>query len=206
MMVAVGRAVLLLFSGRMPLGIRKILIGTKKWPPPRGEGHLVIQVLNLSLVDEGRFMQENVVELIRELMKTQRMSIRKISARIAKEQGGSAMGYTQQINRILNDPDYDPNFSTVQKVLAALNCSFWQTTVSNPPSDCKSLEERIDRLDSNLADIKTVVQQLQRSLNDLVENLQEPSEPRQRHQNIANDLQNDHPTELKEVSGSMAKG
>lgn len=151
-------------------------------------------------------MQENVVELIRDLMKTQRMSIRKISARIAKEQGGSAMGYTQQINRILNDPDYDPNFSTVQKVLAALNCSFWQATVSNPPSDSKSLEERIDRLDSNLADIKTAVQQLQRSLNDLVENLPEPSERGQRHQNIANGLQNDHPTEVKEAPGSMAKG
>ena len=184
------------------------LIETKKWPPPRGEGHLVIQVLNLSLVDQGRFMQENIVELIRDLMKTQRMSIRKISARIAKEQGGSAMGYTQQINRILNDPDYDPNFSTVQKVLAALNCSFWQATVSNPHSDFKSLEERMDRLDSDLTDIKTAVQQLQRSLNDLVENLQDKSGCGQLHQDIAHDLQDASPTEVipKEVRGSMAKG
>ncbi len=153
-------------------------------------------------------MQENIVELIRDLMKTQRMSIRKISARIAKEQGGSAMGYTQQINRILNDPDYDPNFSTVQKVLAALNCSFWQATVSNPHSDFKGLEERIDHLDSDLTDIKTAVQQLQRSLNDLVENLRDPSERGQRHQDIANGLQNDPPTDAipKEVPGSMAKG
>lgn len=120
-------------------------------------------------------MQENVVELIRDLMKTQQMSIRKISARIAKEQGGSAMGYTQQINRILNDPDYDPNFSTVQKVLAALNCSFWQATVSPPRSDLKSVEERLDRLDSDVTEIKTAVEQLQRSLSDLAEHLREKS-------------------------------
>ncbi len=153
-------------------------------------------------------MQENIVELIRDLMKTQRMSIRKISARIAKEQGGSAMGYTQQINRILNDPDYDPNFSTVQKVLAALNCSFWQATVSNPHSDFQGLEERIDHLDSDLKEIKTAVQQLQRSLNDLVENLSDPSKRLQLHPDIANGLQNDHQTEAipKEVPGSMSKG
>lgn len=116
-------------------------------------------------------MQENVVELIRELMKTQQMSIRKISARIAKEHGGSALGYTQQINRILNDSDYDPNFSTVQKVLSALNCSFWQLTTSQTNFDFKAIEGRLDHLDTELADLKLAVDQLRGSVEGLVQEL-----------------------------------
>ena len=116
-------------------------------------------------------MQENVVELIRELMKTQQMSIRKISARIAKEHGGSALGYTQQINRILNDSDYDPNFSTVQQVLSALNCSFWQLTTSQTNFDFKAIEGRLDHLDIELADLKLAVDQLRGSVEGLVQEL-----------------------------------
>jgi len=116
-------------------------------------------------------MQENVVELIRELMKTQQMSIRKISARIAKEHGGSALGYTQQINRILNDSDYDPNFSTVQKVLAALNCSFWQLTTAQTNFDFKAIEGRLDHLDTEIADLKLAVDQLRGSVEGLVQEL-----------------------------------
>jgi transcriptional regulator with XRE-family HTH domain len=116
-------------------------------------------------------MQENVVELIRELMKTQQMSIRKISARIAKEHGGSALGYTQQINRILNDSDYDPNFSTVQKVLAALNCSFWQLTTTQTNFDFKAIEGRLDRLETEIADLKLAVDQLRGSVEGLVQEL-----------------------------------
>ncbi|HEY9908156.1 MAG TPA: hypothetical protein V6D18_11210 [Thermosynechococcaceae cyanobacterium] len=102
-------------------------------------------------------MQGQVVELIRELMQTQRMSVRKISAQIAREHGGSDLGYTQQINRILNDPDYDPNFSTVQKVLAALNCSLWQ---SAPASGLERMDARIDRLGQDIAALKATVDRL----------------------------------------------
>jgi hypothetical protein len=116
-------------------------------------------------------MQENVVELIRDLMKTQQMSIRKISARIAKEHGGSALGYTQQINRILNDSDYDPNFSTVQKVLSALNCSFWQLTTTAANVDSKAIEGRLDRLDTEMADLRLAVEQLRGSVEELVQEL-----------------------------------
>ena len=116
-------------------------------------------------------MQENVVELIRELMKTQQMSIRKISARIAKEHGGSALGYTQQINRILNDSDYDHNFSTVQKVLAALNCSFWQLTTAQRNFDFKAIEGRLDRFDTEITDLKLAIAQLRGSVEELVQEL-----------------------------------
>ena len=115
------------------------------------------------------------MELIRELMQTQRMSVRKISAQIAKEHGGSALGYTQQINRILNDPDYDPTFSTVQKILAALNCSLWQTapTVeSSAPIDVEHLEARLDRLDDRMADLKATIDTLGLSVRILTKQLE----------------------------------
>lgn len=97
------------------------------------------------------------MELIRELMQTQRMSVRKISAQIAKIHGGSALGYTQQINRILNDPDYDPTFSTVEKVLVALNCSLWQVP---PTSNSILLETRLDQLSHDLNELKETVDRL----------------------------------------------
>lgn len=101
-------------------------------------------------------MQEHVVEVIRELMKTQGMSIRQISAKIAKEQGGSALGYTQQINRILNDPNYEPSFSTVEKIFNALNFSIWQMS---PNDNLKTVEARLDRLSEEMTEIrKTIVQ------------------------------------------------
>lgn len=102
-------------------------------------------------------MQEQMVDVIRELMKTQGMSIRKISAEIAKEHGGSDLGYTQQISRILNDPSYDPNFSTVEKVLTALKCSLWQT---NQTTDLKIVETRLDQLSDDIAEIKSTIADL----------------------------------------------
>lgn len=113
-------------------------------------------------------MQGHVVELIRELMQTQKMSIRKISAQIASKHGGSSLGYTQQINRILNDPDYDPTFSTVEKILVALNCSLWQTT---PASNLETLETRVDRLCDDVADLKTTMNTLCQTLHQLTEQL-----------------------------------
>lgn len=102
-------------------------------------------------------MQGNVVEIIRELMKTQGVSIRQISAKIAQEQGGSALGYTHQINRILNDPSYEPSFSTVQKILAALKVSIWQ---SSPQNDIKTIETRLDRLNDEILEIKQTLLKL----------------------------------------------
>ncbi|MGI0486836.1 hypothetical protein ACN4EK_15450 [Pantanalinema rosaneae CENA516] len=116
-----------------------------------------IQVLHSRLLEASGFMQGRVVELIRELMQAQRLSIRKISARIAQEYGGSEMGYTQQINRILNDPDYDPSFSTVQKILFALNYSIWQGT---PIADLTRLEQRLDQMSGEIADLKQIVSTL----------------------------------------------
>lgn len=113
-------------------------------------------------------MQEHVVEVIRELMKTQGLSIRKISARIAKENGGSDLGYTQQINRILNDPDYDPNFSTVEKILSALKSSLWQTSLN---SDIKQLETRLDQLSTDVAEIKGTISDLNRVLDAIAKHL-----------------------------------
>lgn len=114
-------------------------------------------------------MQEHVVEIIRELMKTQGMSIRKISAQIAKENGGSDLGYTQQINRILNDPDYDPNFSTVEKILSALKSSLWQTSLN---SDIKQLETRLDQLSTDVAEIKGTISDLNRVLGAIAKHLE----------------------------------
>lgn len=113
-------------------------------------------------------MQGRVVELIRELMQAQRMSVRKISAEIAKEHGGSDLGYTQQINRILNDLDYDPTFSTVQKILAALNCSLWQSV---PEPMLERIDTRLDRLTADIAALKVTVNTLSESVQVLVEHL-----------------------------------
>jgi DNA-binding transcriptional MerR regulator len=111
-------------------------------------------------------MQERLVEVIRDLMKTQGMSIRKISAAIAKEHGGSALGHTHQINRILNDPEYDPNFSTVEKILTALNFSFWQLP---PTSEIKPLESRLDQLTTDVAEIKIAIAHLNRTIERVLE-------------------------------------
>ncbi|HEY9621242.1 MAG TPA: helix-turn-helix transcriptional regulator [Crinalium sp.] len=102
-------------------------------------------------------MQGNIAELIRELMDVQQLSVRKVSARIAEKHGGSVYGYTQQISRILNDPTYDPTLSTVQKILSALNVSFWQ--VSQPSevqqtSDWHQLTTRLDQISADVADLK----------------------------------------------------
>jgi transcriptional regulator with XRE-family HTH domain len=102
-------------------------------------------------------MQGPVVELIRELMQKQGMSVRKISAQIAHKHGGSALGYTQQINRILNDPDYDPTFSTVEKILAALNCSLWQT---NFQRDAAPIADQVTQLSDEVSDLKATVNML----------------------------------------------
>lgn len=112
-------------------------------------------------------MQGNMVELIRELMQTQQMSIRKISAKIAKEHGSSALGYTQQINRILNDPDYDPNFSTIQKILAALNCSIWQVPLmqaSGLTPELTQLEQRLELLSDEIVAVKLAMTDLQQAI------------------------------------------
>lgn len=132
----------------------------KSDPHRQGKVTQSIQVLHLRLLEANEFMQGRVVELIRELMQAQRLSIRKISARIAQSYGGSEMGYTQQINRILNDPDYDPSFSTVQKILSALNYSIWQGT---PISDLTRLEQRLDHMSGEIADLKEMVSTLSRS-------------------------------------------
>lgn len=121
----------------------------------------------------GAFMQEQMVDVIRELMKTQGMSIRKISAEIAREHGGSALGYTQQISRILNDPSYDPNFSTVEKILTALKCSLWQT---NQTTDLKIVETRLDQLGSDVADMKSTIADLCLALEEISDRLDLPNQ------------------------------
>lgn len=105
-------------------------------------------------------MQGHLVEVIRDLMKVQGMSVRKISAEIAKEHGGSALGYTHQINRILNDPDYDPNFSTVEKILSALKFSLWQ---SPPVSHIQPLETRLDQLTMDMTEMKSAIADLRQA-------------------------------------------
>ncbi len=118
-------------------------------------------------------MQEQMVDVIRELMKTQGMSIRKISAEIAREHGGSALGYTQQISRILNDPSYDPNFSTVEKILTALKCSLWQT---NQTTDLKIVETRLDQLSGDVADMKLTIANLCLALEEISDRLDLPNQ------------------------------
>jgi len=100
-------------------------------------------------------MQEKVVAVIRELMKLQEVSIRQISAKIAEEHGGSALGYTQQINRILNDSKYEPSFATVEKILSALKFSMWQL-----PSNLTTIEARLDHLNDEISEIKDAIAQL----------------------------------------------
>lgn len=100
-------------------------------------------------------MQQRVVEVIRELMKTQGISIRQISAKIAEEQGGSALGYTQQINRILNDPEYEPSFATVEKILTALKFSVWQI-----PANLRAVETRLDFLTYEIAELKSSIAEI----------------------------------------------
>ncbi|MBW4440706.1 MAG: XRE family transcriptional regulator [Plectolyngbya sp. WJT66-NPBG17] len=107
-------------------------------------------------------MQERVVVVIRELMKLQGVSIRQISAKIAEEHGGSALGYTQQINRILNDPKYEPSFTTVEKVLSALKFSMWQL-----PSNLKTIEARLDHLSDEISEIKDTISQICLSIESL---------------------------------------
>lgn len=109
-----------------------------------------------------------VAEAIRELMELQQMSVRKVSARIAEQHGGSPSGYTQQISRILNDPSYDPTLSTVQKILSALNVSLWQA--SRPPIESAALRGetiaqiniRLDQLNADMTDLKSEMIDLKR--------------------------------------------
>ncbi|MGG6266130.1 helix-turn-helix domain-containing protein [Leptolyngbya sp. AN03gr2] len=110
-------------------------------------------------------MQERVVVVIRELMKLQGVSIRQISAKIAEEHGGSALGYTQQINRILNDPKYEPSFATVEKVLSALKFSMWQL-----PSNLKTIEARLDHLSDEISEIKETIAQISLAIETLHSN------------------------------------
>ncbi|MBD2092988.1 helix-turn-helix transcriptional regulator [Microcoleus sp. FACHB-1515] len=110
-----------------------------------------------------------VAEAIRELMELQQMSVRKVSARIAEQHGGSPSGYTQQISRILNDPTYDPTLSTVQKILSALNVSLWQTKTPIEPSALSGeaiaqLTTRLDQLSADVADLKSEMSDLKRML------------------------------------------
>ncbi|MDX2213461.1 MAG: helix-turn-helix transcriptional regulator [Oculatellaceae cyanobacterium bins.114] len=126
-------------------------------------------------------MQGNIAPVIRELMDTQHLSVRKVSARIAEQYGGSVYGYTQQISRILNDPAYDPTLSTVQKILSALNVSFWQVNrlpdqkVDAQPFsqkghylDSAHIVDRLDRLSADVTDLKLVIAELQESLKKLL--------------------------------------
>jgi transcriptional regulator with XRE-family HTH domain len=112
-------------------------------------------------------MQGNVSEIIRELMEAQQLSVRKVSARIAEKHGGSIYGYTQQISRILNDPNYDPTLTTVQKILSALNVSLWQINQqpnSSYPLELKYLATRLDQLSNDVADLKLGLAELQKSV------------------------------------------
>lgn len=111
-----------------------------------------------------------VAEAIRELMELQQMSVRKVSARIAEQHGGSPSGYTQQISRILNDPTYDPTLSTVQKILSALNVSLWQASktpiepAAIDPTAIAQINLRFDRLSTDMADLKSEMCDLKRLL------------------------------------------
>jgi transcriptional regulator with XRE-family HTH domain len=112
-------------------------------------------------------MQGNVSEIIRELMEAQQLSVRKVSARIAEKHGGSIYGYTQQISRILNDPNYDPTLTTVQKILSALNVSLWQINQqpnSSYPLELQYLATRLDQLSNDVADLKLGLAELQKSV------------------------------------------
>jgi transcriptional regulator with XRE-family HTH domain len=105
-----------------------------------------------------------VSDMIRELMETQQLSVRKVSARIAEKYGGSAYGYTQQISRILNDPNYDPTLSTVLKILSALNVSFWQLgkEATPPPGpDLHQFMRGLEQLNTDVAELKQGLTQLQ---------------------------------------------
>jgi transcriptional regulator with XRE-family HTH domain len=119
-------------------------------------------------------MQGNVSEIIRELMAAQQLSVRKVSARIAEKHGGSIYGYTQQISRILNDPDYDPTLTTVQKILSALNVSLWQInqqSTPNYPLELQYLATRLDQLSNDVADLRLGLAELQKSVTVLLSTL-----------------------------------
>jgi transcriptional regulator with XRE-family HTH domain len=128
-------------------------------------------------------MQGNIAELIRELMELQQTSIRKVSARVAEQHGGSIHGYTQQISRILNDPSYDPSLSTVQKILSALNVSLWQVSKAPQPKnlsakgsstpqtavDLQQVSDRLDQLSTDVVAIKLSLSDLQQSMTALTQ-------------------------------------
>jgi len=115
-------------------------------------------------------MQGNIAELIRELMELQQTSIRKVSARVAAQHGGSIHGYTQQISRILNDSTYDPSLSTVQKILSALNVSLWQvsqahqTKLPQTPTDLQQFSDRLEQLSTDVVAIKLILIDVQQSI------------------------------------------
>jgi transcriptional regulator with XRE-family HTH domain len=140
-------------------------------------------------------MQGNVAEVIRELMELQQMSVRKVSARIAEQYGGSTQGYTQQISRILNDPSYDPSLSTVQKILAALNVSLWQVSKTPEATDrngnFQQVSDRLDQLSADVANLKTGLGDLQQAIATLADAVLsprsiDPEPPRSQPQPSAN--------------------
>lgn len=107
-------------------------------------------------------------------MAAQQLSVRKVSARIAEKHGGSIYGYTQQISRILNDPDYDPTLTTVQKILSALNVSLWQInqqSTPNYPLELQYLATRLDQLSNDVADLRLGLAELQKSVTVLLSTL-----------------------------------
>lgn len=116
-------------------------------------------------------MQGNVPEVIRQLMDAQQLSVRKVSARIAAQHGGSEHGYTQQINRILNDPTYDPSLTTVQKILSALNVSLWQVsqTSQSEPNQLESLNHQYTKLSQELGEVKRSIDQLNQAVTTLTQ-------------------------------------
>ncbi|NJN88214.1 MAG: XRE family transcriptional regulator [Leptolyngbyaceae cyanobacterium SL_7_1] len=111
-------------------------------------------------------MQGNVPELIRQLMDAQQLSVRKVSARIAAQHGGSEHGYTQQINRILNDSTYDPSLTTVQKILSALNVSLWQVSQTSQaePNQLELLTQQYTKLSQELGEMRRSIDQLSQAV------------------------------------------
>lgn len=116
-------------------------------------------------------MQGNVPELIRQLMDAQQLSVRKVSARIAAQHGGSEHGYTQQINRILNDSTYDPSLTTVQKILSALNVSLWQVSQTNQsePDQLELLHQQYTKLSQEVGEVRRSVDELSQAVKTLAQ-------------------------------------
>ncbi len=107
-------------------------------------------------------MQESVVDLIRTRMKLQKISIRRLSSRIAAANGGSDLGFTQQIHRILNDPNYDPSFSTVDKILVALGTSPFQPLETD--YQLRQMDQKLQQIQQTLEALNLRLDQLESQL------------------------------------------